>query len=368
MTNDKKQTDHFDTDKAWKRFEKLAAQEPAAALWEQTAEAEGNKNGAMEMKHKGQWQTADQPAAAAGSIGAAHAATTNGTWRTERPVKRLLRRLTAGAAAAVLVVSLVATPIGDKAMAAILQTFRMQHMVGVGISADDMATISSLLEHGSPDGERSFSLAQYGSLSQSGGGESRTVSWEEAEQLAGFTLLHLENASAPDYQPATTLTFTLNVKPVNRLLTRLGSSTVFPAEADGHSIRLHIPDGFSTKGELLGKPVSLLQFGKPELTMEGGIDASDIRDAILGLPVLPNSLRTKLAAISDWESTLPVPARDGVTTSFQLNGHDAVMTMDGEERFLFWLDGDRIGVLRGDSKDFRTEASFRTAAEGLVQP
>ncbi len=298
-------------------------------------------------------------------------ATTGGkqlAWRTEQPAIRRLRRLTVGALGTAIVFGLVATPMGDRALAAMQQTFHIQHMVGVGLSADDMAAISYMLDNGSPDGERSFDLAQYGRLIQSGGGVSRIVSWAEAEQLMGASLLQLENADAPSYQPASTLTFHLNVKAVNRLLTRLGSSTTLPAEADGAAITLHIPEGTAAGGTVSGKPAQLLQFGKPELTIEGGIDATTIREAVLGLPVLPDSLRTKLAAIDDWQHTLPVPAPDGVTTNLQLGGYDAIMTVNGSHRYLLWQGGDRMGLLRVELQDFPAESDFRRAAEALILP
>ncbi|AJY76674.1 hypothetical protein [Paenibacillus beijingensis] len=376
----------FDTDRAWERFERLAAREPVPAFWRLAEEdrrtdetriearLDGNQNdhekdGALEMKQTGEFRVT-QGAPVVGGTGVEKATGANGadgTWRTERPAKRRLRRLTAGVAAAVIAIGLITTPLGDRALAAMMQTFRIQHMVGVGITADDMAAISSLLDRGSPDGDRSFNLAQYGTLTQSGGGKARTVTWEEAKKRMGAPLLQLGNPTAPAYQPATTLTFHLNVKAVNRLLTRLGSTTTLPAEADGKAIRLHIPDGITTEGTLSGKPVRLLQFGKPELTVEGGIDAATVREAVLGLPVLPDSLRTKLAAIGDWRSTLPVPVQDGVTTSLRLGGHDAIMTLDGSNRYLLWLDGERIGLLSGDMNDFPMESTFQRAAEELVQ-
>ncbi|WP_127579158.1 hypothetical protein [Paenibacillus koleovorans] len=370
----------FDTDRAWKRFEKMTAGEPVADYWKQSAEGKQvsehleetsltvdvkyqNENGGMEMK---------QPVAAQETGKTAEVITKDfgedGVWRTERPVSRRIRRLTTGIAAAVIVVSLFTTSLGDRVMAAMQQTFRIQHMVGVEITADDLATISSLLDRGSPEGSRSFSLAQYGSLTQSEGGPARTLTWNEAEKRMGGSLLQLGNSSEPSYQPATSLTLQLNVGAVNKLLTRLGGATTLPSEADGKAIQLQIPDAIASVGTLAGKPARLLQFGKPELTVDGGIDVAKVRDAILGLPVLPDSLRTKLAAIADWQSTLPIPTRDGVTTNLRLNGHDAIMTRDGKHRLLMWLNGNRMGLLRVDLKDFPTEAAFRQAAEELVRP
>ncbi|MFC0215389.1 hypothetical protein ACFFK0_23630 [Paenibacillus chartarius] len=377
----------FDTDRAWNRFEKLASREPVSAFWLQAEEGRRSddieieprleqnrfiheKDGVVEMKQTEAYKAA-HGSSAVGAPGAVNAAATtgaNGSWRTERPFARRLRRLSAGAAAAVMIVGLFASPLGDRALAAMKQTFRIQHLVGVGMTADDMTNISNLLENGSPDGDRSFNLAQYGTLTQTGGGKSLNLTWNEAEQRMGAPLLQPVNPSAPSYQPASTLTFNLNVTAVNRLLTRLGSTTTLPAEADGKAIRLHIPDGVTTEGTLAGKPVRLLQYGKPELTVEGGIDVATVREAVLGLPVLPDSLRTKLAAIGDWQTTLPVPVKDGVSKSLLLGGHDAVMTANDKKRILFWIDGDRIGLLSGDTKDFPTEASFLQAAEELVRP
>ncbi|MBB6693715.1 hypothetical protein H7B90_20165 [Cohnella xylanilytica] len=377
----------YDTDRAWARFEKLASREPVPAFWRQleterrTGGAsndaarnedinEDEKDGAVLMKQSEHVQSMQGASAVAGT-GAAYAGAAigrNGAWRTERPAKRRLRRLTVGAAAAVVAIGLFATPAGDRVLAAMQQTFRIQHLVGVSISADDLTAISDVLERGSPEGDRSFNLAQYGTLSQSGGGENRSLDWNEAERRMGSPLHRLEESGPPSYQPATTLTFELNVKAVNRLFARLGSKNFLPAEADGQAIRLFIPDGVSAEGSLSGRPVRLLQFGKPELTMEDGIDAEAVRKAILELPVMPDSLRTKLAAIGDWRNTLPVPAYDGVSANLKLGGHDAILTEDGNRRYLIWLEGDRINMLSGAEKDFPTESDFRKAAEELVRP
>jgi hypothetical protein len=375
----------FDTDRAWDRFEKLAAREPVPTVWGQAEERlrsdgvkleaglNGHKvhheeDGAIMMNEQDLYRAAQTESPVVKETGGRSASGANGSWRTERPAKRRLRRLAAGAAAVVITIGLFTTPLGDRALAAMMHTFRIQHMVGVGMSADDMTTISGLLERGSPEGDQSFSLAQYGTLTQSGGGKTSIVTWGEAEQKMGTPVLRLEKPTSLIFQPAATLTFHLNVKAVNRLLSRLGSSTILPDEAEGKAIRLHIPDSLVTEGSLAGKPVRLLQFGKPELTVEDGIDAAAVREAVLGLPVLPDSLRTKLAAIDDWQSTLPVPARDGVTTSLRLGGHEAVMTLNGRNRHILWLDGNRMGLLSGNTKDFPVESAFQQAAEELIGP
>lgn len=360
----------FDTDRAWERFEKKAGgtNEELQARWERL-QHQFEKEGAGKMKQKDVLETAQEAPAVMGekTIEVKYN-TADSSWRAEKPGRRRLRRLASGAAAAVVAVSLFTTPLGDRALAAMMQTFRVQHMVGVGISADDLTAISNLLERGSPEGDQSFSLAQFGSLTQSGGGESRAISWREADERLGGSLIRLTNASEPEYQPESSLTFKLNVQAVNRMLTRLGSPTTLPAQADGKAIILDVPDGIASEGTLSGKPVRLLQFGKPVLTVEGGIDPATVREAILGLPVLPDSLRTKLAAIGDWQTTLPVPAYEGITTAMKLGGYDALLVADGNTRYVFWLEGDRMGLLSGATQDFPTEAAFRKAAEELVRP
>ncbi|RUS48939.1 hypothetical protein [Cohnella sp. AR92] len=364
----------FDTDRAWSRFEKLAGEESVPAFWKQAEDRlngtteDQEKEGAVEMKQT-QTSRMAQGTSVVGTANGPNAArplAADGAWRTERPARRTLRRLSAGAAAVALIVGLFATPLGDRALAAMQQTFRIQHVEGVGISMDDLSGIANLLERGSPEGDRSFNLAQYGSLTQSGGGASQTLTWEEAKARMGSSLLQLEDAAAPSYQPATSITFKLNVNAVNRLLLRLGGTTTLPDEADGKAIRLSIPAGISTEGTLSGKPARLLQYGKPELTVEGGIDAAVVREAVLELPVLPDNLRTKLAAIGDWQSTLPIPSIDGVAINLQLSGHDAVLSNDGSSRYLLWIDGNRMSLLSGAISDFPDEAAFQRAAEELI--
>ena len=360
----------FDTERAWARFEEKAGgtNEELQARWERL-QYQYEEEGAGEMKQTEVLGTVKEtPAVMGEKMVEVKRYVADSSWRAEKPGRRRLRRWAVGAAAAVVAVSLFATPLGDRALAAMMQTFRVQHMVGVGISADDLTAISNLLERGSPEGDQSFNLAQFGSLTQSGGGVSRTVSWKEANERLGGSLIQLQNAGEPEYQPESSLTFTLNVQAVNRMLARLGSPTLLPTQADGKAIMLHVPDGIASEGTLSGKPVRLLQFGKPVLTVEGGIDPATVREAILGLPVLPDSLRTKLAAIGDWQTTLPVPAYEGVTTTMKLGGHDALLVTDGNTRYVFWLEGERMGLLSGTAQDFPTEAAFRKAAEELVRP
>ncbi|WP_438432682.1 hypothetical protein [Gorillibacterium sp. sgz500922] len=385
MTEETKRTAEnpaFDSERAWKRFEALAAQEPAPDFWrraekghltEQELPADKSMNeiriedNPTDWEKEREWKMKqalrgmnERPVAAAQAAGDADSGR---AWQTERATRQRLRRWTAGAAAAVLALGLFVTPWGDRVLASMQHSFRIQHMVGVGITADDMAAISGLLDHGSPEGDRSFSLAQFGSLTQSGGGPDRPLSWEEADRLMGGSLLRLENASVPSYRPATTLTFRLQVKPVNRLLTRLGGNAPLPAAADGKAIRLAVPDSVDTEGTLSGHPARLLQFGRPELTVEEGIDPASVREAILGLPVLPESLRSKLAAIGDWRNTLPVPTRDGAISALQVDGHDAVLSSDESHRYLLWLDGDQIRLLSANTEDFHAVSDFRQAAE-----
>lgn len=377
MANNRRKTGEkpaFDTDQAWERFEKMVVKEPVPAFWKQEEEGLRSTNmrfeAQFELNHDdhekdGTFKMKQSEAFRENTIKDKF---TDSTWRTERPINRRLRRLTAGVAAAAVAIGLFTTPLGDRALAGLMQTFRIQHVVGVGISADDMVTISHLLEHGSPEGDQSFNLAQYGTMHQSGGGEAYTVTWTEAEHRMGAPLIKLENSIEPKYEPAGTLTFKLNVAAVNRLLTRLGSATTLPAEADGQAIHLHIPDGIVTEGTMSGKPARLLQYGKPVLTVDDDIDPVKVRDAVLGLPVLPDSLRTKLAAIGDWQSTLPVPTREGVSANLRFAGHDAILTEDNGRRLLFWVEGDRMGLLSAAKEDFPAASAFLQAAEELVRP
>jgi hypothetical protein len=263
-----------------------------------------------------------------------------------------------------------ATSIGDRALAAMTQTFRIQQMAGIDMTADDLNALADKLEQGALNGQTQ-GIAQFGTVSQTSGGPAREVTPAEAEKLLGFTLpAPAEAVPLWQYKPATTVTLKLNVDAVNRLIQLLGGTSMLPKAADGKSITIDIPAGVYApiaSGSGAGT-AHIAKFGVPQLTAEDGIDPDAIRKAVLELPVLPESVRLQLAAISDWRNTLPVPNVEGVTKSVSLNGRDAVLGLLDGERFVLWLEGGQLTMLRGDAAAFPSDDAIIAFAKERIAP
>lgn len=287
-----------------------------------------------------------------------------------RRVDRWLRGCGAVAAVGAVLYGYFATSLGDRALAAMTQTFRIQQMVGIEMTAADLSALADKLEQGALSG-RTQGIAQYGTVSQTGGGPAREVTPAEAGKLLGFPLPAPADAVPMwQYKPATTVTLKLNVDAVNRLIQLLGGTSLLPKAADGKSIAIDIPAGvYAPIASGSGAGIAhIAKFGAPRLTAEDGIDPDAIRKAVLELPVLPESVRLQLAAISDWRNTLPVPNVEGVTRTVSLNGSDAVLGLLDGERFVLWLEGGQLTMLRGDAAAFPSDDAIIALAKERIAP
>jgi hypothetical protein len=56
-----------------------------------------------------------------------------------------------------------------------------------------------------------------------------------------------------------------------------------------------------------------------------GVDASALRDVLLNLPFIPQTVRDRLASVNDWQSTLIIPNVDGAAHDVNVNGVNAVV-------------------------------------------
>ncbi|WP_274648489.1 hypothetical protein [Paenibacillus humicola] len=387
MTSNKPKAEEWDTARAWKTFEERIRNERAPDDWSKweaaSVSAQPPEQDGVPFSMKEEQSTMDKEkrlqevrmfnenggqdpgVALAGSNGRAASLRGSGSaGQTGRLVRRL-RKWGAVAAAGAVLYGLLATSLGDRALAAMMQTFRIQHMVGIDLTGTDFSSLAQKLDQGGLNGQ-TLNLAQYGTISQTGGGPSRDVTPAEAAKLLGFPVPG--TAAKLQYKPETTVNLKLNVDAVNRMIKLLGGTALLPKEADGKTITVDIPAGAYgtlTSGKDQGQ-MQIAKFGTPELTVEDGLDANAIRKAVLELPVLPESIRTKLAAIADWRNTLPVPNVQGVTENISLDGRDAVLGRQDHKRFLVWLDGGQITMLSGDSAAFPTDDAIIAKAKELL--
>ncbi|MBM7568241.1 hypothetical protein [Paenibacillus sacheonensis] len=289
-----------------------------------------------------------------------------------RKQRRRARRWTSGVVAAALAGVMLFTSWGQDVMANMLNTFRVQHFEAISLTEADFNGFRQALEDGTV-GTRQLDLRLYGEIQQSGSGSSRTVGAAEAEQLADrqLKLLPGTDVEAIEYMPQQEITFKLHPKEINKLIAMLGGKTELPASIDNAPIKLTVPNSFTMVVHAKDSGASnkrLLQLPAPALDVSEDVDVEQVRQAILDLPILPDTLRAKLAAIGDWRSTLPVPSMsDESSRTLRIAGNDAILNASAHDRTLIWLQGDWMYVLSGSLADYPTENDMIKEAEGLMK-
>lgn len=75
----------------------------------------------------------------------------------------------------------------------------------------------------------------------------------------------------------------------------------------------------------------MLQAMSPELDVPGNASPASVRDAVLGLPFIPDSVKRQVRAIDDWQHTFLVPDVEGSTQEITVDGVAGVFVTLPEE-------------------------------------
>lgn len=339
----------IDVDAAWARFEQKAIGVEPADVWTRNEAAAAHLQ-ADEDRH----------------------VILEGQPQANRRRSLRFRPWMAAGIAAVLLIGLFTTDVGDKALAAMLRTFRVQHISGVEIGQNDYEKLLAALEQGGVSAGE-LSLDKFGTLTHSGGGKPQELSLKEAKAAFGGAFKALPGAKAEQtsarLEPQLQVTFKLHVDEVNRLLKRLGGKTMFPSGADEQPIVATLPSSLqvserSDNGK--GSSRSLVQMKQPTLDVPAGVDVEQVRKAVLELPFLPDSVRSKLENATDWKQTLFVPTRGGKMTTTSIGGREVIVT-DGDSRYsAIWLDGSYLYYLSGDGGAYASEEALLDDVKEII--
>jgi hypothetical protein len=257
---------------------------------------------------------------------------------------------------AVLGASMALAPVRTFAVQ-VLSVFRVQKIATVSITEDDLTKISDSLENG----DSHVSLKELGDVwvegkLASGGAEVTPTTLSAAQAAVDFPVLTpagIEGTQTVLVQPAGSVKFRLHVDKVNELLHYYGAEKVFSRAVDGKTFQVDMPPtvyiswGSNDAGPADGGPsqaaegdgtpkrgvevdpsssdVLIAETRGPQLTVPDGVNPLELRDVLLGLPFLPESVRTQLSGVSEWQSTLIVPNLAGSTREVTVAGHPGVV-------------------------------------------
>ncbi len=206
-----------------------------------------------------------------------------------------------------------------------LGVFRVNRFQVVTVTPADLSRIEAAVRQGAG----AVKIANLGDIEFSSAGPRGLVSLTQAKQAVDFQLrlpsampegLQLQGLTA---EPSGTLHLTLDVVKANQLLKSLGGTKMLPAELNGQTFSVTVPAAIDAQygGS---RTLHVLQARSPELDMPGDTSAESVRDAVLGMPFLPDSLKRQVASVNDWQHTFLVPNVQGSTQQVTVDGTDGV--------------------------------------------
>lgn len=249
------------------------------------------------------------------------------------------RQFAAGAVAAVLTVAVLFSFGSVRAAAGrFLSVFRVSRFKTVSLTPDDVARIEQVLR----EGVGSVEMGNLGRLeiATQGPGPSGLASLEQAKAAVDFGL-RLPSAMHAGYElqgltarRGGTVSLTLDVNKANQVLKGMGATKMLPPGLDGQTFTLKMPvviDAQYGSWVVGAGAIHVLQARSPELDVPGDAAATAVRDALLSLPFLPESLKRQLASVDDWQHTFLVPNVQGSTQMVKVDGVEGVFITTPEQ-------------------------------------
>lgn len=273
-----------------------------------------------------------------------------------------LRPLVAGFLGVALVGSLTLPPV-RAAASNLLSALRVEKLQIINFSPSDLQELQKVLQ----DKGGSLNIKDFGEVKvTSGRQESKSVTWDEANRLAGFKLAvpplvgprdHVYFSSGMDVE------IKPQVEPINQLLRSMGGNAFLPTELSGQTFLVKMPPMVAAK--LVNEDnvtLTYVQTVSPQIAGPAKVDVEQIRQAVLAIPALPQDLRRQLQSIKDWQQVLPVPMQQDASRTVTVQGAPGVVgrTVD-DQLILVWQKDGVIRFVTGSTE----EAKLLAMAEGL---
>jgi hypothetical protein len=220
----------------------------------------------------------------------------------------------------------------------------------ISVTQADLEQMSAVLQKG----EGQATLEGLGDVSVEGGStepsETTLAAAQAAVDFPVQTVAGAEGTPTVMLQNPMTVKFKLHIDKVNELLESYGATKTFSRSLDGKEFEIRMPatvalaypdktatqisgaDSGSTSSEEGGitgpdpsSAIVLVQTRGPQLIVPPGTNPLEIRDVLLGLPFLPENIRSQLASVQDWQSTLLIPSIGGSSKEISVNGMPGVV-------------------------------------------
>ncbi|MFA5384205.1 MAG: zf-HC2 domain-containing protein [Eubacteriales bacterium] len=239
----------------------------------------------------------------------------------------------------------------------LINIFRVEQIQTINISPRDFARLDEAIRTGAGQ----VDINNLGKFEVAGKQNTiSSVSLDKAQEAVDFPI-RLPNAPAGikpslSLNTGTKLSITPDTDQINQLLESLGSKKLMPEGLNDRKFEIDIPSVVTARYAAGNYNLIITQGRSPELIAPEGVDVEAIREALLAIPILPESLRSQLEAIKDWQHTVPVPNIDGSATQVTINGNSGVFIKpsavldngESQNSALIWQDGGVIYCLAGE--------------------
>jgi hypothetical protein len=245
-------------------------------------------------------------------------------------IKRNRKWLSGTVAASMLTFTLF-TSVGNQALAAILNQFRMEQVTVV--QEDD---IQRIMNGFFTEGHSADAINKFGTFSNTTGTINGEYTLPEAEKLLNRKLIFPKDIDLSqnkiNISPSSEITLNLNVDEVNKALQRLEAKKLLPQSIDGKPVKLifgeavHVSKQVKINGE--DRNYSFTQMTAPSINVDPSIPVAEAMDAVVQFPFLPDYLKNSLqnsGALSNGNLPMPVIA-NGTVEKRTIEGVEVVMT------------------------------------------
>jgi hypothetical protein len=324
--NNKKEQEQ--TSDAWARLEKQLLASEQSPLWEKwEKQARPNTDlfeqgtpeatGAVQVPAQASGLTLAQEQVNSVPVGRARIQSNEGSNKQGKngAARRWFKRnagKTIAACAAALITVVIATPATNEALAAWLNTFRMDKVMVV--QENDLA---SLMNSFLNEGESLEMSNRFGDFEQTSHSNWEQLAPDKAAEQLGFAIPaikvadeQLVNISSTSSQ---TFKFSLKVDEINSAMRKLGAEKLMPSSVDGKEIIFNTGRGtqisYTPKDEASTQQRAWINYLEaPTIKVDPSVDVKDAFDAVIRFPALPEHLRTSLMQASSLEDgQIPMP-------------------------------------------------------------
>ncbi|WP_027365383.1 DUF4367 domain-containing protein [Desulfotruncus alcoholivorax] len=276
-------------------------------------------------------------------------------------------RTIAVAAALLALITTFSFP-GVRSMAGeFLTIFRVERVQTITIDPRDMQQMELALR----EGASKVDVKNFGKVEFSGKNETTGVNAAEASKAVDFEikLPNTKQYGYPELQKTSgsTMTMTLDVDNVNKLLQALNSTKMLPENLDGKTFTLSMPAAIIATYNTGSDRLIVAQSRSPELKAPDGIDVLPIRDALLSIPALPAGIKNQLKAINDWQHTVLIPNVNGTSKDVVVNGTQGVFidsasgNSEAKLKALVWHNNGVVYTIMG--KNITVESAIAMAEQ-----